>query len=145
MKGKTYFFAALATVLAVGPAGAVGQSGSEANQRQAQDGATVVVPAGTKDRPIRVSAGVIAGLILHKVDPVYPADARDAGISGAVVMRVRIDDQGKIEKLSVVSGPEKLHDAATTAVNQWRYKPYLLNGKPVFVDSMITVNFNIAN
>src|SRR5271154_2409840 len=93
MKGQTYFFAALAVVLAIGPAGAVGQSGSEANQRQAQDGATVVVPGGTKDRPIRVSSGVMAGLILHKVDPVYPADARDAGISGAVVMRVLIDDE----------------------------------------------------
>jgi protein TonB len=58
-------------------------------------------------------------------------------------MAAMIDDQGKITKLTVVSGPEKLRDAALDAVNQWTYKPYLLNGKPVFVQTQITVNFTI--
>jgi protein TonB len=92
-----------------------------------------------------VSSGVIAALLLHKVDPVYPEDAREAKVSGSVVMLVIIDDEGKIAKLSAVAGPAQLRDAALNAVNQWRYKPYLLNGKPVFVKSQITVSFNIAH
>lgn len=111
--------------------------------RQVPDAASNASP-GSKDRPIRVSSGVIAGLIRHRVDPVYPEDAREAGVTGTVVMAAFIDDQGKISKLSVVSGPEKLRDAALTAVNQWTYKPYLLNGRPVFLQTMITVNFNLA-
>lgn len=105
---------------------------------QTQD-TTNIAPFGSKDKPVRVSSAVIAGLLLHKVDP-----AQDSGISGSVVMAAVIDDQGKITKLSVISGPEKLRDAALEAVNQWTYKPYLLNGKPVFVQTNITTSFNLA-
>jgi protein TonB len=56
-----------------------------------------------------------------------------------------VDDQGKIVKASVVSGPEKLRDAALNAVNQWTFKPYLLNGRQVFVQTQFVVNFNIAD
>jgi protein TonB len=144
MRMLVSFVVMLAGILAVGSAGARAQSSSQPSEKQAQDGATVLVPGGSKEKPVRVSSGVIAGLILHKVDPVYPEDAREAGISGAVVMAAMIDDQGKITKLTVVSGPEKLRDAALDAVNQWTYKPYLLNGKPVFVQTQITVNFTIT-
>lgn len=133
----------IATMMAIGSAIAGAQS--SADEKRAQDGATIVAPIGSKDKPARVSSGIIAGLILHKVDPVYPEDAKAAGVSGAVVLAATIDDQGKIAKLTVVSGPEKLRDAALDAVNQWTYKPYLLNGKPVFVQSQITVNFTIAH
>jgi TonB family protein len=105
---------------------------------QTQD-TTNIAPYGSKDKPVLVSSNVIAGLLLHKVDP-----AQDSGISGSVVMAAEIDDQGKITKLFVISGPEKLRDAALEAVNQWTYKPYLLNGKPVFVQTNITTNFNLA-
>lgn len=84
-------------------------------------------------------------LILHKVDPIYPEDARKDHINGAVVMAATVDDQGKIVKLSAVSGPEKLRDAALSAVNQWTFKPYLLNGRPVFVLTQFTVIFNVAD
>jgi protein TonB len=133
----------LVVMLAIGCAGALGQSNAGANGGgQAQDAMNNATP-GSKDRPIRVSSGVMAGLILHKVDRVYPEDARN--VSGAVIMAAIIDDHGKIVKLSVVSGPEKLRDAALSAVNQWTYKPYLLNGNPVFVQTTITVNFTIVN
>jgi protein TonB len=56
-----------------------------------------------------------------------------------------VDDQGNIVTASVVSGPEKLRDAALNAVNQWTFKPYLLNGRPAFVQTQFVVNFNIAN
>ncbi len=133
----------LVVMLAIGCFGALRQSNATSNgSGQAPDAANSATP-GSKDRPIRVSSGVMAGLILHKADPVYPEDARD--VSGAVIMAAVIDDHGKIVKLSVVSGPEKLRDAALNAVNQWTYKPYLLNGNPVFVQTQITVNFTIVN
>jgi protein TonB len=138
----------VAVVLAigsVGSVGAMGQSGAASSgSGQAPDAANNA-PPGSKDRPARVSGGVMAGLILHRVDPVYPEDAKQAGVSGAIILAATIDDAGKISKLSVVSGPEKLRDAALDAVNQWTYKPYLLNGRPVYVQTVITVNFNIAN
>jgi protein TonB len=109
---------------------------------QVADAANNAAP-GSKDNPARVSQGVMASLILHKVDPVYPEDARD--VSGAVVMAATIDDHGKIVKLSAVSGPEKLRDAALSAVNQWTFKPYMLNGRPAFVLTQFTVKFNVAN
>jgi TonB family protein len=134
----------LAVMLVAGSTVALGQiSGTSNANAQVQDTANNALP-GSKDRPVRVSSGVIAGLLLHKVDPVYPQDAKDSGVSGSVVMAAVINDQGKISKLSVISGPEKLRDAALEAVNQWTYKPYLLNGKPVFVQTVITTNFDVA-
>ncbi len=91
--------------------------------------------------PVRVSAGVMASLILHKVSPVYPPDAKAAHVSGSVVMHAIISDAGAVEKLDVVSGPDSLRAAALEAVRQWTYKPYQLNGKPVRVETQITVNF----
>lgn len=136
MKAQASFLAAL---LLLGPTVALGQSGGPPIV-QAQDTTNL----GSKDRPVRVSSGVIRGLLLNKVDPVYPQDPKDSGVSGSVVMAAVINDQGKISKLSVISGAEKLRDAALDAVNQWTYKPYLLNGKPVFVQTVITVNFDLA-
>ena len=133
-----------AAILAVGSISGLAQDNPEPSAKQAQDGATALVLPGSKDRPVRVSSGVIAGLILHKVDPVYPEDARDNGVSGSVVMAATIDDHGKIVKLLVIAGPEKLRDAALNAVNQWTYKPFLLNGNPVFVQTQITVNFSLT-
>jgi protein TonB len=142
---RVSFVVVIAAMLMTGIAGAGAQSSPQASEKPSQDSAAPVVPAGSKDKPVRVSSGVIAGLILHKVDPIYPEDAREAGVSGTVVMAALIDDQGKITKLTIMSGTEKLRDAALNAVNQWTYKPYLLNGKPVFVQTQITVNFSIAH
>jgi TonB family protein len=144
MRMRILFVVMLAGILALGSTRAMTQSSSESTGNQTQDGA-VVAPPGSKDTPIRVSSGVLAGLLQHKVDPVYPDDAREARISGAVVMLVTIDDHGKIVDLSALAGPEMLRDAAVNAVKQWTYKPYLLNGKPVFVKSQITVNFSFTH
>ena len=142
MRMRVGFVAAV--VLMVGSVGAWAQA-TEPSVTPAQDGATAAAQPGSKEKPVTVSSGVIAGLLLHKVDPVYPKDAREAKVSGSVVMLVIIDNEGRIANLSAVAGPALLRDAALNAVNQWRYKPYLLNGKPVFVKSQITVNFNIAH
>lgn len=93
---------------------------------------------------IRVSQGVSQGLLIHKVMPVYPEAARTARIQGVVVLHAQISKDGKIEHLQVVSGPAMLQPAAIHAVRQWRYKPYVLNGQPVEVDTVISVNFKLS-
>jgi len=95
--------------------------------------------------PVRVSPGVVAGNLISHVNPVYPADAKAAHLQGAVVLRATISKTGTVEELRVVSGPPQLTKSALDAVKQWVYKPYLLNGEPVEVQTTITVNFTFAD
>ncbi|HEV2578593.1 MAG TPA: M56 family metallopeptidase [Acidobacteriaceae bacterium] len=95
------------------------------------------------DGPIRVAGGIAAGQIISKVDPIYPPIARAAGIAGAVVLHAIIGADGTIQQLAVISGPPMLVGSAMDAVRQWVYKPYLLNGEPVKVDTTITVNYSL--
>ena len=95
--------------------------------------------------PIRISGGVAAGQIISKVNPVYPAEAKEQRIQGAVVLRAIIDENGAVQELTFVSGPPELQKSAIDAVKQWVYKPYLLNGNPTPVDTTITVNFSLTN
>jgi TonB family protein len=124
----------------IGACGALAQSGGTSSETaQAPPNG----PVGGEGRPARVSGGVMAGLLLNKVQPAYPQNAKDAKVSGTVVMVAKIDKTGKVVDLKVVSGPEILRDAALAAVRQWTYKPYLLNGEPVFVQTTVTVNFSL--
>jgi protein TonB len=91
--------------------------------------------------PAHISSGVIAGNKLSGTTPVYSAIAKAAHVSGAVVLHAVISKTGTIESLAVVSGPEMLRANAVSAVQDWRYRPYLLNGEPTEVDTTITVNF----
>jgi protein TonB len=91
--------------------------------------------------PAHISSGVIAGNKLSGASPAYPAIARAAHVSGAVVLHAVISKTGTIQSLSVVSGPEMLRANAVSAVQDWKYRPYLLNGEPTEVDTTITVNF----
>ena len=76
--------------------------------------------------------------------PQYPAIARTAHVQGSVVLAATISKQGTIENLKVLSGPAMLINSAVEAVKQWRYKPYILNGEPVEVETSITVNFTMT-
>ena len=93
---------------------------------------------------VRLSQGVTEGNLLNKVTPVYPEIAKRARIQGVVVLQAVISKQGTIENLRVVSGHPMLTQSALDAVRQWRYRPYLLNGEPVEVETQITVNFNLS-
>jgi protein TonB len=93
---------------------------------------------------VRVSQGVTAGLVIHKVQPSYPPLARTARVQGAVQLAAIIGKDGTIQNLHVISGHPLLTQAALDAVKQWRYKPYILNGEPVEVDTQITVNFTLS-
>jgi len=105
---------------------------------------TPVVKVAPPKGPQRVSSGVVAGNKLSGSNPVYPPIAKAAHVSGAVVLHAIISKSGTIENLEVISGPEMLRNAATEAVRNWRYKPYILNGDPTEVETTITVNFNFG-
>ncbi len=94
---------------------------------------------------VRISAGVMAGQVTNRVNPVYPPEAKTAGIEGTVILHAIISKEGTVESLTVVSGPGELAGSAIDAVKQWTYKPYLLNGEPTAVETTITVNFKLAN
>lgn len=98
---------------------------------------------GDAPQRVRISQGVSAGLLVHKVQPVYPREARQDRIQGTVVLRAVINKEGRIQDLQLISGPKELAPAAIGAVQQWRYRPYLLMGNPVEVDTEILVNFQL--
>ena len=93
---------------------------------------------------IRVSAHVAEANLIHDVQPQYPPEAGRERVEGTVVLLAVIGTDGTVKDLRVESGPSVLAQAAIDAVKQWRYKPYLLNGSPVEIDSRITINFTMS-
>jgi periplasmic protein TonB len=104
----------------------------------------VAVPKVATPQRVRVSQGVSQGLLVKKVQPAYPPLARQARIQGQVILQAEISKDGTIENLRLISGHPMLAPAAIEAVKQWRYKPYLLNGEPVAVETTVMVNFTLS-
>jgi periplasmic protein TonB len=104
----------------------------------------VAVPKVATPQRVRVSSGVVSGLLLRKVNPTYPPLARQARIQGTVILQAEISKDGNIENLQLISGHPMLAPAAIEAVKQWKYKPYLLNGEPVEVETQVQVNFTLS-
>jgi protein TonB len=104
----------------------------------------VAVPKVATPQKVRVSQGVSEGLLLHKVTPNYPPLAKQARIQGSVQLQATIGKDGSILNLHVVSGHPMLTQAALDAVRQWKYKPYLLNGEAVEVETTVQVNFTLS-
>lgn len=98
---------------------------------------------GTPTGPKHISSGVAIGLLIHKVIPDYPPIPKTIHLEGTVVLQATISKGGAIENLRVVSGPALLQQAALDAVKQWQYKPYLLNGEPVEVETTVNVEFRL--
>ncbi len=104
---------------------------------------TAAVPKVAISR-MRVSSGVTTGLLLKKVEPTYPPLAKTARVQGTVILHAIISKTGTIEGLTLISGPAMLAPAAIDAVKQWRYKPYLLNGDPIELDTTVEVKFTLG-
>ena len=103
-----------------------------------------VVAAPSGPQQITVGGDVEAAMLLHQVRPVYPAMARAARITGTVRMKAVIGTDGTIKNLTAISGHPMLVDAAMNAVRQWIYKPTILDGKLMEVNTEIVVHFNLA-
>lgn len=104
-------------------------------------------PAASTKRPqrVRISQGVIQRLKISDVAPSYPVDAKQAGVQGLVVLAAVIGKDGNVQSLKVLNSPSPvLSQAAMDAVKQWKYRPFMLNGTPVEVDTQITVNFTLS-
>jgi periplasmic protein TonB len=105
---------------------------------------TSAIPKVATPQRVRVSSGVSQGLLIKRVQPNYPPLARQARIQGTVILQAEIRKEGTIQNLQLISGHPMLAPAAIEAVKQWRYKPYLLNGEPVAVDTQVVVNFTLS-
>lgn len=106
-------------------------------------------PVTTKQGPapkvIRVGWHAQAAKLVHSAFPVYPAVAKKAGIQGTVVFLAIIGKDGSMEQLNYVSGPPLLVQAAKEAIIQWKFKPTLLNGEPVEVETTIATVFQLGH
>ena len=87
---------------------------------------------------------MMEGNLIYRVQPEYPALARQVRVQGLVVLRAIISRDGAIENLQALSGHPLLIPAALNAVRQWRYRPYVLNGEPVEVETEVKVNFILS-
>jgi len=103
-----------------------------------------VAPATAPAALIHVSTGVLQGMLLAPIRPVYPAIAKAAHVEGSVVVEAAISRTGTIESLRVVSGPLMLQSAALDAIREARYRPFRLNGEPTDVQTTITVIFRMG-
>jgi protein TonB len=92
---------------------------------------------------LKVSQGVTQGMLLKRVQPVYPHAALQMRIAGSVQLQASIDKAGNISSVKILSGDPILAKAAVDAVKQWKYKPYMLDGEAVGIQTQVTVNFKL--
>lgn len=124
--------------------GAEGLGSSSANV-SIFNGHTQSVVKAPPPKPIVISSGVAAGMLIHKTAPIYPSIAKAARVSGTVELHATISKSGAIEDLQVVRGPAMLQQAASDAVRTWRFQPYKLNNEPTEVETTVNVVFTLGN
>ena len=92
---------------------------------------------------LELAAAEADSRIIYKIAPEYPDMARKGHIEGPVSVRIVINTQGAVEKMTPLKGNPFLLIAAMNAVQKWRYRPYLVNGAPVEFHSIVTVKFSL--
>ena len=98
-----------------------------------------------QNKTLKINAAIMAGQKISGPNPTYPAQARADKVEGAVVLLVIINEEGVPTNIQVKQSVRgDLDESAVTAVRQWRWKPYLLNGNPVAVESTVTVNYSLG-
>jgi TonB family protein len=101
-------------------------------------------PADEPAKRIRVGGNVMNANLMEQKRPAYPPEAKAARVQGVVRLSVDISAEGKVENISVISGPPELIQSAVDAVKEWVYKPTLLNGEPVAVSTTVDVNYTLS-
>jgi periplasmic protein TonB len=117
-------------------------AGSDGNLSNLTAGASVAKPI---LQTLTVSQGVSQGLLLKKVQPAYPANALRMRTEGVVKLMATVGKTGSVTTVKVVSGDALLTQSALDAVKQWKYKPYLLNGNPIEIQTEVTINFKLPH
>jgi periplasmic protein TonB len=97
------------------------------------------------ERPKRLSTQLDPAMLVRRVEPIYPTPPRQMGRSGHVELRAIISIDGSIQSLQVVRGDPLFYQSALDAVRQWRYRPTVLNGQPVEIDTYITVEYTMQH
>jgi TonB family protein len=128
------------------PSGAPASSTASTNQGADNhgQGSAPGSDASSVAQHVQISQGTSQHMLVHQVAPVYPDSARRNLVQGTVVLKAIIGQDGRIKDLRPISGPQELYESAVGAVEQWRYKPFLLEGKPVEVETTINVNYKLA-
>jgi periplasmic protein TonB len=116
-----------------------GSDGSLSNITAGDDAAKPVL------QTLTISQGVSQGLLLKKVQPAYPPTALRMRIEGPVKLMATVGKTGSVTEVKIVSGDQLLTQSAVDAVKQWKYKPYLLNGDPVEIQTEISINFKLPH
>lgn len=99
---------------------------------------------GEPPKRIRIGHGVMRKKLIHQVAPEYPELAKQRGIQGHVLLAVLVTKQGEVARIEVQAGHALLFPAAIEAVTQWRYRPTLVNGQSVEVETTVEVNFSLG-
>lgn len=138
--------AAAALLLLVGTAGAAAfPFGGDPQKPSSPPGAEKAAAAGGEGQVLKVGGDVKEPVVLHRVQPAYPEEARKNKVQGVVKLAAVIDEKGVVVKVEPIESPDpSLSEAAAAAVKQWTYKPATKKGKPVKVGMTITVNFRLA-
>lgn len=124
-----------------GPSSGVGSTSPGIPFGTGNDVSMIPRPRPSDSRTIQQSEGVQSGLLVYRVDPRYPQLAVTAGISGTVELRAIIGRDGRVRSVEALSGSALLSPPAEAAVRQWRYRPTLLDGEAVEVETLVTVHF----
>lgn len=127
-------------------AGSTGSDGRGEVWKGLGTGRAPVAPLPTPPPTVRAfrTSSILEGSLIHRVQPAYPPLARSVRVQGPVVLAAVIGKEGAIENLRLISGHPMLVPAAIEAVRQWRYRPYILNGEAIEVETQITVNFMLS-
>jgi TonB family protein len=97
--------------------------------------------AATEKPQAQVPAEVMEKLLVHRVEPVYPAEARQARLEGIIALDVVVGRDGSVASMRALNGPEVLARAAMDALRWWKFEPYQVNGEPAVVETSVAVEF----
>jgi TonB family protein len=98
--------------------------------------------AGTAEKPrAQVAAEVMQKLLVHRVEPVYPTEARKEGLEGTIALDIVVGRDGAVLSMHALNGPDVLARAAMDALRWWKFEPYRINGEPAVVETTVAVEF----
>jgi TonB family protein len=126
------------------PAAGSSSMNESASSSPTETDSNAAPPSQLDSSPEPASDGVQRGILIHRVEPIYPPEAEQHGIEGDVKLRITVGSDGSVRFVQLLSGPRALAQSAIEAVQQWRFSPTLLNGNPVEATGNITISFHLT-